>query len=29
MDEIVNHWNIKKKVVDGIAVGTNLGNGNF
>ncbi|MFK8045024.1 MAG: FMN-binding glutamate synthase family protein [Crocinitomicaceae bacterium] len=29
MDEIVNHWNIKKKVVDGVPVTANLGNGNF
>ena len=29
MDEIINHWNIKKKVIDDVPVGTNLGNGNF
>ncbi len=29
MDEIVNAWNIKKKVIDEIPVSTNLGNGNF
>ena len=29
MDEIVNSWNIKKKVIDEIPVSTNLGNGNF
>ena len=29
MDEIINHWNIKKKIIDNIPVGANLGNGNF
>ncbi|MFD1553802.1 FMN-binding glutamate synthase family protein [Putridiphycobacter roseus] len=29
MDEIINHWNIKKKVIDNIPITTNLGNGNF
>ena len=29
MDEIVNSWNIKKKIIDNIPVSTNLGNGNF
>jgi glutamate synthase domain-containing protein 2 len=29
MDEIINAWNVKKKVIDGVPVGTNLGNGNF
>ena len=29
MDEIINSWNIKKKIIDGIPVGNNLGNGNF
>lgn len=29
MDEVINHWNIKKKVIDKVPVGTNLGNGNF
>ena len=29
MDEIINAWNIKKKVIDKIPVPSNLGNGNF
>lgn len=29
MDEIVNAWNIKKKIIDNIPTPTNLGNGNF
>lgn len=27
LDEIINSWNCKKKFIDGIAVGTDLGNG--
>lgn len=27
LDEIVNAWNFKKKIIDGIEVGTDLGNG--
>jgi glutamate synthase domain-containing protein 2 len=27
LDEIVNAWNFKKKIIDGIKVGTDLGNG--
>ncbi len=29
MDEIINTWNVKKKVIDDVPVPANLGNGNF